>query len=73
MPCFKEKHISGFLYFSYGIDGDGFFEPEFYEEGESPYYEWTGVNSSNSITNPAFKVSERNKFLQVQLSGFLIK
>lgn len=73
MPCFKEKHISGFLYFSYGIDGDGFFEPEFYEEGESPYYEWTGVNSWKSITNPAFKVSEKNKFLQVQLSGFLIK
>lgn len=29
--------VSHFI--DYGIDGDGFFEPEFYEEGESPYYE----------------------------------
>ena len=28
-----------FPYFSYGIDGDGFFEPDFYEEGENEYVE----------------------------------
>lgn len=55
--------VSHFI--DYGIDGDGIFEPEFYEEGESPYYEWTDVNSSNSITNPAFKFFRVRRYLYI--------